>query len=122
LENVIVSNKTRWIAALTGCLTAITGLPVLGYLSVLASTLLIVGAVLVARFQRHGRDLIWFGAGATTLWAIPAGLGIRRLSLSGGSDPRVVEAAIATVLLVVVCDIALITDGLRASRGLWKRI
>jgi hypothetical protein len=95
-------------------LTAITGLPVLGYLSVVTSTFLMVGAVLVGRFQRHGRDLMWFGAGATSLWAIPTGLGILRLSVSGGTDPRVVKAAIATVLLVVLCDVALITDGLRA--------
>jgi hypothetical protein len=117
MENVIVSSKTRWIAAVTGCLTAIAGLPALGYLSVLTSAFLILGAALVGHFPRHGRDLMWFGAGATSLWAIPMGSYLLRFSLERGRDPRVTVAALALVLLVGWCDAVLVADAKRESRA-----
>jgi hypothetical protein len=113
LENVIVSNKTRWIAACTGCLTAITGLPALGCVSMLTSGFLILGAVLVGRFPRHGRELISFGAGATSLWVIPVGGFLLRFSLLGGRDPRVTGAALASILLVIWCDAVIVADAKR---------
>jgi hypothetical protein len=113
-----MSSETRWIAAITGCVTAITGLPIVSLMSVVVSGLLIAGAILAGRFPRHGRDLIWFGAGVTSLWAIPAGLGILSLSLNGGRDPRVVAAAALTVLLVVWCDAVLVTEAIGMRRTL----
>jgi hypothetical protein len=113
-----VSNKTRWIAAVTGCVTAITGFPILSIWSVLVSGCLVLGAAMARRSPRHGRDLIWFGAGVVTLWTIPVGALILRASLDAGKDPRVVAAAAASVLLVVWCDAALVTDAVRMRRTL----
>jgi hypothetical protein len=107
---MIVSTKTRWIVAATGCTTAITGIPVLSWLSAFVSGFLIVGAVLARRFPRTGRDLIWFGAGLTSLWVIPVGIGFLYVSLKGGRDPRIIAAALVSVLLVVACDTALVKE------------
>ena len=118
VSNVVISNATRWIAAITGCVTAVTGLAVLTLLSPVVSGCLIVGAVVVRRYPRYGRDLMWFGAGVVSLWAIPVGMGILRLSLSGGTDPRVVAAAAVSVFLVVCCDAALLTDAFKSRQTL----
>jgi hypothetical protein len=115
-EIVSVSNQIRWLAGVTGCLTAVAGLPVLSLLSVVVSGFSIVGAAVAGRFPRHGRDLIWFGAVAQSLYVLPFG-GMLLLSLRPGTDPRVTAVAAAAVLLVVLCDGALVTEAFKTRRA-----
>lgn len=116
IKDISISNNTRWIAAATGCVTAVTGIPVLSWLSALASGFLIIGALLAGRHPRYARGLVWFGAGVTTFWVIPVGVGILGLSFRGGTDQRVIVAAAASVLLVVLCDATLVKEALDARR------
>jgi hypothetical protein len=109
----MISTKTRWIAGITGCATAIAGLPVLGYLSVILGAFLILGAVLANYAPRHARDLVWFGAGTISLATFPIAGGILKLSLSGGRDPRVVLIAVTMIVLLTLCDAVVILDAIR---------
>jgi hypothetical protein len=113
--NAIVSGQTRWLAGVTGCVSVVTFAMVQGL--GLVSGFLIVGALVAGRFSRIGRDLIWFGAGVVTLSELPIGIGILRLSLRGGTDPRVIASMAASVLLIVWCDVALVRDAIKARRA-----
>ena len=108
---IVISNKARWLAITTGVVTAVTGLPVLSFLPALLSVSLILGALLAGRSSRYGRDLLWFGAGITSIWVIPIGL----LMLHGAftrsaTDPKVTVAAAVSILLVILCDATLIRE------------
>ncbi len=111
-----VSNKIRWLAGATGCLTAVTGCLDAGLGFAVVPGFLVAGAALAGRFPRNGRVLIWFGAVVLTLCVLPVGAGILLLSLRGGTDPRVRAAAVVSVLLVVWCDVALVTDAVKTRR------
>src|ERR1700733_306573 len=111
-----VSAAIRWLAFVTGCVTALTGLPVLALASPIISGFMIVGVPVARRFPQHGRDLIRAGAIFVTLWVIPVSTVILDASRSGGRDPRVVAAAAVSLLLVVWCDIALVVEAIRLRR------
>lgn len=104
-----VSGVVRCIVAVTAWVTAGMGIPIL--LPVIVSVVSIAGVLLARRFPRRARHLMWFGAAVTTLWALPFGVGILRISVTGGTDPKVIMAVVASIVLVIACDVALITDG-----------
>ena len=119
VHTMAVLNRTRWIAGTTGCVTAVTGLPLLGVLSPAVSGLLIVGAALGRRLPRHASVLMWVGAGLITFWAVPiwiailnggAGSGASEASAAFGSALVATSAAICSILLVLVGDAALLTE------------
>jgi hypothetical protein len=114
-EIVSVSNRMRRLAGATGCLTVVTFAMVQGL--GLLSGFLIVGALVAGRFPRNGRDLIWFGAVVVSLSELPIGVGILRLSLRGGTDPRVTASVAASILLVAWCDAALATEAFKTRRA-----
>jgi hypothetical protein len=114
-EIVSVSNQMRWLAGAAGCLTA--AIFTFDYGLGLLSVFLIVGALVAGRFQRNGRDLIWFGAGVVSLSELPIGVGILWLSLRGGTDPRVTVSVAVSVLLIVWCDAALVTVAFKKRRA-----
>jgi hypothetical protein len=111
-ENITVSSRTRWIVAATGCVAALIGVPVLSLLAPILSSFLVLGAVLAGRFPRYGRDLMWFGAGITTLWGGTVGTYILHFSFKPGNDKRVMLAVLVSLVLLVWCDVALIKEGL----------
>jgi hypothetical protein len=115
-ETVTVSDAARSIVALTACVTAVTGMPVLSFFPAVISALSITGVFLARRFPRQARHLMWFGAAVTSLWAIPFGAAILRISLTGGTDPKVIIAIATSISLVVACDTALITEALSERR------
>jgi hypothetical protein len=114
--NVTVSNKMRWLAGATGCLTAVTGSLDAGLGFAVVPGFLIVGAAVAGRFPRIGRDLIWFGAVVLSLCVLPIGVGILLLSLRGGSDLWVTSSSAASVLLVVWCDVTLVMEAVKTRR------
>ncbi len=115
-ENITVSSRTRWIAAATGCVAALIGIPVLSLLSPILSSLLVLGAMLAGRFPRYGRDLMWFGAAITTLWGGTVGAYILHFAFNPGSDKRIMLAVPVSLLLLVWCDVALIKEGFGQRR------
>jgi hypothetical protein len=102
LENVIVSNKTRWLAAFTGCLTSVAGIALglsLGF-AFLAS-ILIIGAVIQPKFRRAGRGLIC--AGALLLSFVVFDIGsFMRVERHAGSGMIMVKAASQRVLFETI--------------------
>ena len=114
-EIVSVSNQMRWLAGITGCLTGATFAMVQGL--GLLSIFLIAGALVAGRFRRNGRDLIWFGAGIVSLSELPIGVAMLRLSLRGGTDPRVTASMAASVFLIVSCDAALVVAVLKMKHA-----
>jgi hypothetical protein len=108
--NIEVSNRTRWIAVATGCVTALAGIPAISLLSLVLSGFLIIGAALAGRFPRYGRDLTWFGAGISSAWGIPLGLYVLYLSHLPGSDLRVIPAVAIPLILLICCDVFLTKD------------
>jgi hypothetical protein len=108
-----VSTGVRAITALTACVTAVTGIPIVSFLAPIISAISMIGVLLARRFPSHGKHLMWFGAAMTSLWSVPFGGGILRISLTaGGSDPRLVISIAASLALVIACDVALIADAL----------
>ena len=69
-----------------------------------------MGALLAGRYPRPSRDLIWFGAGATSIWLILIGMLILHTSFKGGTDSRVIAAALGSIVLVILCDTVLIKE------------
>jgi hypothetical protein len=114
-EIASVSNRMRWLAGVTGCLTVVTFAMVQGL--GLLSGFLILGALVAGRFRRNGRDLIWFGACVVSLSELPIGVGMLRLSLRGGTDPRITASVAASVLLIVWSDLALVTGAFKTRRA-----
>lgn len=112
-EIVSVSNKVRWLAGVTGCLTAVTT-SLLGPVFVIVPVCLIVGAVVAGRSPRNGRDLIWLGAVLLSLFGLPIGVWIL---FRNGADIRVAMGASLSVILVVLCDVALLREAVKTRRA-----
>ena len=114
-----VSDKTRWIAAISGCFIAVTGIILLSYLSVIVSSSLIVGAGVAGLFPRHGRALMWFGTVIVSLWAIPVVVAMSQLSLNyDGTAPGVIAVAVWSLLLVIWCDVTIAREAIELRRVL----
>jgi hypothetical protein len=111
-EIVPVSNRMRWLAGVTGCLSAATF--TFDYGLGLLSIFLIAGALLAGRFPRSGRDLIWFGAGVVSVSELPMSIWLLLEATHGGSDPRVTAGAAVSVFLIIWCDVALVTAAFHA--------
>ena len=112
-----VSNGVRAIVALTACVTAVIGIPILAFLPATISAPSIAGVLLTTRFPRQAKYLMWLGAAVTSLWVIPFCGGILRISLTAaGTDPKVIMAVAVSVALVVACDLALIAEALGQRR------
>ena len=116
-ESIAISKRTRWVAGVTGCVTAAVGVPILSLLSPVLAGCLVLGALLASCFPRYARDLMWFGAGVTSLWMFPWGFGILRLAIKlGGTDWRVIAAIIGAMVLTVCSDAALVIEAVGQRR------
>src|SRR5437879_5596377 len=115
-----IPTKTRCIAAVAGLVNAIAGLFLspLAPLTVAASALLIAGAAGAGRFPRHGRNLMWFGAFFTSLFAIPINLYLLRSWMGRDIQSDVIIGAWLSLLLVLLCDVVVVMDERRASHTL----
>jgi hypothetical protein len=61
-----VSSAARAIVALTACVTAVAGIPVLAFLPAVISVFSIAGVLLATRLPRQSKYLMWFGAAVTS--------------------------------------------------------
>ena len=106
----------RWVALVTGAVAGIAGSFGFGLPFVAVPSVLVVGAILRGQWQRTGTWMMWIGAALLSLWTLPYG---SRILLSPPPIDRFGVAMIvmtaATVLLVVVCDIALAVEAFKGQ-------
>jgi len=106
----------RWFAVITAGVAGIVGTLGFGLPFVAVPSLLLVGAILRGHWQRTGTWMMWIGAVLLSLWTLPFGA---RILLSpppiDRSGMSVIVATAVTLLLVVVCDIALAVEALRVN-------
>jgi hypothetical protein len=116
-RDVTVSNGMRWLAAFTGCFTAVVGLYATYGLSLVLSPVLVVGAAAAGYLPRTGRSLMWLGAAIVSLVAFPLGVLLLWQSRIAGQDPLVTGGAMICVGLVLWCDVALVADFVKIKRA-----
>lgn len=112
-RELIISDRTRWFAVITGFVAAVAG-AFAGGLFLVMPIPLILGAVIQPRLPRSGRALICAGALWLTFWVFDIGvftvLETRRF---GVLDLLVV----VVVLLVSLCDLAIVIEEVKIRRG-----
>jgi hypothetical protein len=111
----IVCRKVRWLAAATGCFTAVTGALGYGALFPIIPSFIVVGAVIQPRFPQLGRGLMLAGALLLTVFVLPYGVAIL---FSHGiiHDLDVAGLTLGSVLLVTFCDVAIVIEEVRIRR------
>jgi hypothetical protein len=114
-ENMITGIKTRWLAGITAGVAAVSGSLGFGLSFLAVPSILIIGAFMAGRWQRSGTWLLWIGAFFLSLWALPYG-GLILVSPPPRSDHSglgVIAMTATTMLLVVLCDLALLLEAVR---------
>lgn len=118
----IVSDKTRWLAVLTGCFTAVAASVSITWLMAFVPILLILGAIAQPRFPRSGVALMFVSALSLSSWVVPITVGlliqsVRTLPTHHDFDiVAVTSLYVVSFLLVICCDAALIIDFLKSTR------
>jgi hypothetical protein len=107
----VVSRRVRWFAIATGLLIGAAGALGLGAMFVLYPAFLVLGAIIQPRFRQLGRGLICFGALLVTFWVFDIGFLAVRERHSG--DRLVFVLSMASVLLVILCDLAIVREELK---------
>ena len=108
---MMISEKTRALAAITSVIVTVLTLFAFGVGAVLC-LLLLLGAVLSRRRPRVGQTLLILGAGYTSLLTIPYGL-LGLLEEKWSRDPLIIIGIVSVLSLVVACDLALVCSALR---------
>lgn len=112
----MISNRTRWLAIGAGLFTALASVPAFGAgFALFVSSFLIVGASVQPNFPRAGRGLICAGAIWLTFWVFDIFV-LMLLEKGGRNSLLVVLVALASVLLVVWCDVAVAAEELKIRR------
>lgn len=111
----VISNRRRWLALITGLVFAFVGFFHYGPLFLILPLILIIGAIAQPRFRRVGRWMLAIGAGVltygTTFAAVPAIILIRELPVHHSNEELIfLVLCLATVMLVVWCDVELVID------------
>jgi len=108
------NRQIRWFAVITAGVAGIVGTLGFGLPFVAVPSLLLVGAILRGHWQRTGTWMMWIGAVLLSLWTLPFGA---RILLSpppiDRSGMSVFAATAVTLLLVVICDIALVLEAFK---------
>lgn len=112
-------NRTRWLAILAGGISGIAGVLPYGLFWLLIPSILILGVIVQRWSPSPGRWLMWLGAFLLTLnvglFLAPALLEIRSLrSTHDVNLLAVIVLALASVVLVGWCDVALVVDARRS--------
>ncbi|MGB7494130.1 MAG: hypothetical protein WBR14_08335 [Candidatus Acidiferrum sp.] len=111
----VVSLETRLLAIATGCFTAAVGSLALGVAFSIYPGVMVVGTLLQPRFRKLGRGLMLAGALLLSAWVLPYGV-LTVLSDLTMREPLVFGFALASVLLVAVCDVILVIEEVRIRR------
>jgi len=118
----ILSAKTRWLAILAGCFTAVTASVSISWLLAFWPIILIVGVIAQRRFPRSSLALMSISALSMSLWVVPITLGLLIQSvrtLPSYHDFNIVAVTflyVVSSLLVISYDVALIIDFLKLTR------
>jgi hypothetical protein len=118
----VVAIRTRWLAVVTGCFTAVAGTFV-GGLFFLIPSFLILGAVVQPRSPRSGRWLMWLGAFLLSLMTLPLASVLLSESIPtlrvhyDYGELTLVSLCAMSVFLVIWCDVELVVDAIRMRRG-----
>jgi len=111
----IVVPRTRWLVVATGCFTAVAGSLGFGLGFAIVPSFLIVGALMQPRCPRAGRGLICAGALWLSFWVF--GVGVFMLHEHQSTDPpSVVGLTLTSVLLVALCDLAIVIEEVKIRR------
>jgi hypothetical protein len=113
----IITARTRWLAVATGFLTAVAAI-FAGGLFLLIPAPLILGAIIQPRFPRAGRGLICAGALWLTFWTFDIGLLMALESRSADRFTAINLLIGVLVLLVALCDLAIVIEEVRLRRAL----
>jgi hypothetical protein len=116
LNKLIISDRTRWFAVITGFVAAVAG-AFAGGLFLVMPIPLILGAVIQPRLPRTGRALVCAGALWLTFWVFDVGF---FMVLETHATDRLGVAnliVVAVVLLVSLCDLAIVTEEVKMRRG-----
>ena len=120
-KNRILSRKTRWLAALTGCVSGVALLS-FSWLCVLG-IILIIGAVLQPRVPRAGRWLLYVATPLLSLWVVPTGAVVWVETAKGLSHitheviPQGLSLAwIVSPILLIWCNAVLLVEAVKERR------
>ncbi len=119
----LVAPGTRWLAIVTGCVSGLAGSLPFGPLFSVVPAILILGAVLQRGSPRPGRWLMWLGAFYLTAFiSAYVFLGVHSANrlLAPHYDKTVLIVlflSLVCLVLVGLCDIALILDSLRSKNA-----
>ena len=118
----IVARKTRWLAIVTGCFTAVAASVSITLFLAIVPILLILGAIAQPRFPRAGFVLMLLSAWSLSLWVIPLGVlflsqGFRTLRVYHDFNVVAITSLfVVSFFIVVYCDAALIIDFFKSTR------
>jgi hypothetical protein len=113
---LIVSDRTRWFAVITGFVAAVAG-AFAGGLFLAIPIPLVLGAVIQPRFPRGGRALICAGAVWLTFWVFDIGFFAMLETHSTNRHGLFDLLVLVVVLLVAFCDFAIVTEEVTMRRG-----
>ncbi|MBZ5664339.1 MAG: DUF1899 domain-containing protein [Acidobacteriia bacterium] len=111
----IVTSRTRWLAVATGFFTVVAG-TFAGGLFLVIPIPLILGAIIQPRFPRAGRGLICAGAVWLTFWVFDVGIFMVLENRSADRLGGVHLITAALVLLVALCDLAIVIEEVQIRR------
>jgi hypothetical protein len=114
-RNLIVSSYVRWLAVATGCFAAAAGSFGFGLGFALMPSILIVGAIIQPRFPRAGRGLICAGALWLSFWVFDVGV-LMMLEHRPTDRPGVVSLILCAVVLVALCDLAILMEEIKIRK------
>jgi hypothetical protein len=119
----LVAPKTRWLAIIAGCVSALAGSLPFGPLFSVVPAILIFGAVSQRWSPRPGRWLMWLGAFYLTAYIsayVLLGVHSANRLLAPYYDKSVLIVLLLSLVclaLVGWCDVALILDSLRSKNA-----
>ncbi len=115
ISHEIASAKLRRLALVASVVTAIAGSLGLGLYFLIVPSFLALGTLLQPYFHGAGRLLMWIGSILLSLWIFPYGLGTL-FSYRLVARVDVLGLALASLVLVVLCDVGLAMDLARRKR------
>jgi hypothetical protein len=114
-KSALVSTRTRAVVFIAGSFVALAGSLAMGPAFLMYPAVMLLGALLQPRFRALGRGLMLGGALLLSAWVFPYGIG----SLLGAGTSRhsyVTAFAFGAVLLMAICDVALVMEEIRIRR------
>src|SRR5271154_605471 len=108
----IFGRRTRWLAIIAGLFVGIAGSLRLGPGFAIWPSILILGAVIQPRLPRAGRGLICAGALLLSFWVFDIGV-LMLLEHRPSDKVGVLGLTLASILLVVLCDLAIVIEEIK---------